>query len=54
MSEYEAPDLSHMTTDELCQLMIVCAMSNEQSDRDFAKACKDEIAKRKHVPKKQS
>lgn len=44
---FEAPDLGHMTTRELCQLMLACGSSNDPSDKAFVKACRDEIAKRK-------
>lgn len=43
----EAPDVSHMTKDDLCALLLTCGMSNDPSDRVFAKACRDELARRK-------
>jgi hypothetical protein len=46
-SDYRPPDLSHMSTDDLCQLLIMTGASHEPTDRAFAKACRDEIAKRK-------
>ncbi|MES2973340.1 MAG: hypothetical protein V4757_07010 [Pseudomonadota bacterium] len=45
--QFEAPDLSDMSTDDLCAMMLACGMSNDRSDRDFAKACRDELARRK-------
>ena len=45
--KYKAPDLSHMSTNDLCALMFATATSNDKSDKDFAMACRDEIAKRK-------
>ena len=47
MDEFERPDLSNMTTDDLCGLMLACGLSDDKSDKAFAKACRDEIAKRK-------
>lgn len=47
MDEFERPDLSDMTTDDLCGLMLACGLSDDESDKAFAKACRDEIAKRK-------
>jgi len=47
MDDFLPPDLSDMSTDDLCDLMLACWMSNDKSDRVFAKACRDEIAKRK-------
>ena len=41
------PDLSDMSNADLCQLMLVCGMSNDKSDQMFAKACRDELARRK-------
>lgn len=43
----EAPDLSFMTTADLVALMGECGQSPEPSDQAFAKACRDEIARRK-------
>lgn len=43
----ETPDLSHMDKDGLCALLLTCGMSNDPSDRAFAKACRDELARRK-------
>jgi hypothetical protein len=43
----ETPDLSDVPTDDLAGLLLACAMSNDPSDRAFAKACRDEIARRK-------
>lgn len=50
---YEAPDLSQTPTDDLCQLMMACAMSPDPSDKQFAKACRDELARRKPERKAQ-
>jgi len=49
--DYQAPDLSHMSNDDLCALMLACGLSNDPSDRAFVKACRDELAKRKPEPK---
>ena len=43
----QAPDLSDMTNDDLCSLMLVAGFSNDPSDKAFSKACRDELAKRK-------
>lgn len=43
----EAPDLSHMDKNDLCALLLACGMSDDPSDRVFAKACRDELARRK-------
>ena len=48
-ADYKAPDLSHMSTDDLCQLLLMTGGSREETDKKFAKACRDEIAKRKPV-----
>lgn len=42
----EQPDLSHMPTPELVMLMAACGSSDDPSDKEFAKACRDEIARR--------
>lgn len=47
MSEFEQPDLSDMSSDDLCAMMLGCGMSNDPSDQAFVKACRDELAKRK-------
>ena len=49
--EFEAPDLSDMPINDLCGLMLACSMSKDKSDQLFAKACRDEIARRKPLPK---
>lgn len=54
MDNYQAPDLSEMTNDDLCALMLACGMSDDQSDKMFVKACRDELAKRKPEKKEQS
>lgn len=51
MDEFLPPDLSDMSNDDLCAMMLACGMSNDQSDRQFVKACRDELAKRKPAPK---
>ena len=43
----ERPDLSHMDTQELSQLLIICGASDDESDRQFAKFCADELKRRK-------
>lgn len=43
----DKPDLSHMTTMELVMLMGACGRSEDQSDKDFAKFCREEIKRRK-------
>ncbi len=45
--ENQTPDLSSVPTQDLCGLMLACALSDDKSDREFAKACRDEIARRK-------
>jgi len=45
--ETERPDLSHMSVDDLAALLIGCSMSNDATDKQFAKFCRDEISKRK-------
>lgn len=40
------PDLSDTPTPDLCALMMACGMSKDPSDKMFAKACRDELAKR--------
>ena len=47
MSEIERPDLSHTPTSDLAAMMIVCGMSNDPSDKQFAKFCREEISRRK-------
>lgn len=49
--ELTPPDLSDMSTIELCALMMACGMSNDPSDKAFVKACREELAKRKNPPK---
>lgn len=49
----EAPELSHMSVADLVILIGVCGRSDYQSDKDFAKACHDEIARRKPTPKQE-
>jgi hypothetical protein len=44
---YQSPDLSGFSTDELCQLMLASGMVG---DKDFVKACRDEISRRKPQP----
>jgi len=46
-NELLPPDLSHTPTQDLCMLMMDCSMSDDPSDKMFAKACRDELAKRK-------
>lgn len=41
------PDLSDTPTQDLCALMMTCGLSDDPSDQMFAKACRDELAKRK-------
>lgn len=43
----ETPDLSCMDKDGLCAMLLMCGMSSDPSDRAFAKACRDELARRK-------
>jgi len=43
----EAPELDHMSTHDLCWLMLACGLSEDPSDKAFVKACRDELAKRK-------
>ena len=43
----EMPDLSDVPTSDLVLLMGSCAQSNDLTDKEFAKACRDEIARRK-------
>ena len=43
----EAPDLSGMDSDGLCAMLLMCGRSSDPTDRAFAKACRDELAKRK-------
>lgn len=45
--EYEAPDLSHMSIADLLYMARECMESGEPSDLEFARACKDELARRK-------
>jgi hypothetical protein len=40
-------DLSETTTPELIALMMACGLSDDPSNRMLAKACRDELAKRK-------
>lgn len=47
---YEPPDLSETPTQDLCGLMLACSLSNDPTDKAFAKACRDEIARRKPTP----
>jgi hypothetical protein len=46
----EKPDLGYMSTADLVELMLACGMSSDPSDKEFAKACRDEIARRKPTP----
>ena len=50
MIDFEAPDLSDMSNDDLCAMMLACGMSGDPSDAAFVKACRDELAKRKPEP----
>lgn len=43
----EAPDVSHMSRDDLCALIVATGQSKDPSDIAFAKACVAELAKRK-------
>ena len=43
----ERPDLSMMSKSDLVEMMMGCAMSGDESDKQFAKFCADEIKKRK-------
>lgn len=43
----EAPDLSGMDNDTLCAMLILCGRSDDPTDKAFAKACRDQLAKRK-------
>ena len=43
----ERPDLSDVPTPDLVGMMAACGQSNDPSDKEFAKFCRDEIAKRK-------
>jgi len=52
--EYLPPDLSHLSITEVCALMLQCGMSEDKSDRDFANACRDELARRKPEKKKKN
>jgi hypothetical protein len=47
MAEIERPDLSEVSTQDLIGMMLGCGLSNDPSDKQFAKFCRDEIAKRK-------
>jgi len=47
---FETPDLSMMSNDDICALMLATGMSNDPSDKAFCKACRDELAKRKPQP----
>lgn len=47
MAEIERPDLSHMDTQDLARMLIVCGASDDESDRQFAKFCADELKRRK-------
>lgn len=51
MDEFEAPDLSHTSTDDLCDMMLLCGKSEDPSDKAFVRFCRDEIARRKPEPK---
>lgn len=42
-----APDLSHMSIADLLYMARECMESGEPSDLEFARTCKDEIARRK-------
>jgi len=46
-----APDLSMMSNDDLCALMLATGSSNDPTDREFCKACRDELARRKPEPR---
>lgn len=46
-ADYQPPDLSHMSTDDLCHLLLMTGGSDHPTDKAFAKQCRDEIAKRK-------
>jgi len=45
--KFEAPDLTNMSSDDLCAFMIACGTSEDPSDKAFVKACRDELAQRK-------
>lgn len=47
MDKIERPDLSNMDTQEIAQMLIICGASDEESDRQFAKFCADELKRRK-------
>lgn len=44
--EPEKP-LSSLSVNDICAMMLACGMSNDKSDRAFAKECALELAKRK-------
>lgn len=47
MKEIETPDLADIPESDLCALMMACSMSDDPTNKAFAKACRDELAKRK-------
>ena len=50
MDNFEAPDLTHMSQLDLLLLMRQCGLSDDPSDKSFAKACRDELSRRKPSP----
>ena len=41
------PAFQDMPVDDLVRLMMACSMSNDPTDKAFAKACREEIKRRK-------
>lgn len=45
-TQIDRPDLSHMDTQDLSRMLIICGASDDESDRQFAKFCADELKRR--------
>ena len=44
------PALKDMPLADLTALMMACALSHDRTDQEFAKACREEIKRRKPEP----
>ncbi len=47
IEKLERPDFSEMSVDDLAQMAIACAFSDDPSDKQFSIWCREEISKRK-------
>lgn len=43
----DRPDLTQTSTDDIVVMLMTCGLSRDPDDQAFAKACRDELARRK-------